>query len=160
MPKEIPLSQGRTAIVDEWNYDKLRAVNWYYDSWGYAARNLWAAGGKRTTIRMHRVIMGLLPGDPRQVDHINHNRLDNRETNLRVCTHAENTRHQQMQLRPKSSRYKGVSWDKGKARWRAQISFEGKIQYLGRFHTEVEAAQAYNDKALELFGEFAHQNAI
>lgn len=65
-----------------------------------------------------------------------------------------------MQTRPKSSRFKGVSWDKRKKRWRAQISFEGKIQNLGGFLVEEDAARAYNEKALALFGEFAHENEI
>jgi len=158
MPKEITLSRGLVTIVDDWNYDWLNSFRWCCDNYGYASRNHWAAGGERTTIHMHRLILKLEKGDGEQGDHINHDRLDNREVNLRVCSHAENTRNQKAQTRTTSSRFKGVCWSKEKNRWIAQIYYERKPVYLGRFKVETAAAQAYDNAALQYFGDFACTN--
>ena len=95
------------------------------------------------------------------VDHINHDKLDNRRENLRLCTHAENMQNVPNYSRGKS-KYKGVSFDDRKRvkKWRALIVFEKKQIYLGMHLTEEDAAIAYNEKATELFGEFACLNII
>jgi hypothetical protein len=106
---------------------------------------------------MHREIAG--PGPGQVVDHINHDGLDNRRCNLRVCSHAENVRNQRGQY-GRSSRYKGVSRDRRLGKWRAQIWHNGKHTYLGLHDSETAAAEAYNAKARELFGEFAYLNEV
>lgn len=160
----IPLSQGKFAVVDAADYAGVVRYSWYAapsplrgtpPSQGesyiwYAVRK---EGGR--TVRMHRVIMAAPRG--MVVDHINHDGLDNRRSNLRVCTHRENIRNQRGQ-RGRSSRYKGVSRDRRLGKWRSQIWHEGRHTYLGLFESEIEAARAYDEKARELFGAYAYLN--
>jgi len=104
---------------------------------------------------MHRVIMRAPKGV--MCDHRNHNGLDNRKSNLRLCTSAQN----QYNKKPKkdcASKYKGVVRRKDCKKWRAKIGFKGKRIHLGYFDDEMDAAMAYDDKAIELFGEFAYLN--
>lgn len=111
MAKEIKLTQGQVAIVDDADYERLAKYKWYAQfqgrSW-YAFRKPWDKSKKRYfTVCMHREIMGLVCGDKKQVDHINHDGLYNRKSNLRICTATENRRNQQKTRG--SSKYKGVS---------------------------------------------------
>ena len=91
------------------------------------------------------------------IDHINHNGLDNRRENLRICTNAENNRHRR---KPKNntSGYKGVCWDKSKKKWRARIEKDNKNIHIGYYNILEEAARAYDAKAKELFGKYAQLN--
>ena len=149
----IPLTQGKFTIVDAEDYDRLNRYQWYAckcKSTYYAGR---VEGGR--TIRMHREIMRAPKGV--LVDHINHNGLDNRKSNLRLCTNAQNCYNQRASSNG-SSRYKGVSWHKCSRKWSARIRCEGKFYNLGDFEDEIEAAMVYDDKAVELFGEFAYLN--
>lgn len=99
--------------------------------------------------------MGANPNE--LVDHKNHNTLDNRRTNLRVCTKADNV-HNQRSQQGCSSKYKGVYWHKGNSLWMAYIH-KGKTNIpLGYFGDEVEAARSYDVAAREYFGEFACLN--
>jgi hypothetical protein len=93
-----------------------------------------------------------------EVDHINGNGLDCRRSNLRLATHKQNLRNQA--AHSGTSRYKGVSWNRQRNGWDAQICLNGKNRYLGRFRTEVEAAKAYNEGARLHFGEFARLNEV
>jgi hypothetical protein len=100
--------------------------------------------------------------DPKnEVDHINHNPLDNRKENLRICTRRENSRNRTKGkfIKRPSSRYKGVSFDKKLNKWIAAIGLDTMI-YIGCFTTEEDAAFAYNIKAKEIFGEFACLNEV
>jgi len=106
-------------------------------------------------IAMHREIIrapeGLL------VDHIDGNGLNNRKSNLRLCTHSQNT-YNRRPNRNCSSRYKGISFHKMSKKWEVAICCKGKREHLGRFDDEVKAALAYDRKAKQLFGEFAYLN--
>ena len=93
-----------------------------------------------------------------QVDHIDRNPLNNHISNLRWVTNGENGRNKLS--RKGSSKYKGVYFHKKRKKWEVQIQLNNKRQYLGSFDCEKEAAQAYNDKAKEIFGEFALLNDI
>lgn len=104
---------------------------------------------------MHRAIMRTPQG--KQIDHRNHDGLDNRRCNLRECSHIENMRNQLPQ-KTGTSRYKGVHWEKERGKWRAQIKHTCKQMRLGRYASEKDAAKAYDKKAKELFGEFAYLN--
>lgn len=112
--------------------------------------------GKRTTKSLHRFIMNASKGT--EVDHIDpSNTLDNRKSNLRICTNRQN----QMNKRPQkngSSPYKGVSWKKEQSKWSSRIQANGKLRHLGYFLSELEAARAYDAAALRYFGEFAYPN--
>lgn len=109
-------------------------------------------------IYMHREILGLKKEDGIYSDHIDYNGLNNRRCNLRKCTNVENIRHQRCQTRNKSSKFKGVCWNKQEEKWQAYIYYNEKLVHLGRFNNEIEAAEAYDKKAIELFGEFASLN--
>jgi len=155
--RAVPLSRGKFALVDKGDYVRVMRHSWYaafslqgeVEAW-YAVRK-----EKGKTIRMHREIMGAACG--LVVDHINHDGLDNRRCNLRVCTHRENVRNQRGQ-RGRSSRYKGVSRDKRLGKWRAQIWHDGRHTYLGVYGSETAAARAYDAAARALFGDFAYLN--
>ena len=149
----IPLTQGKFAIVDTEDFDRLIQYKWC------AAKNKGTfhahRGSNGKTVLMHREIMHAPKGVV--CDHKNHNRLDNRKSNLRLCTPAQN----QYNKRPKkgcASRYKGVVLRRDCKRWRAQIRYHHKRIHLGDFDDQMEAAMAYDDKAAELFGEFAYLN--
>ena len=110
---------------------------------------------------LHRLIMSRVLNKPltrnEKVDHINGNGLDNRRENLRVCTHAQNMRNQDRTINA-TSKYKGVSFYKGW--WHARLTYNYKSVYIGRFDNEYDAMLAYNEKAKELFGEYAKLNLL
>lgn len=89
------------------------------------------------------------------IDHINHDPSDNSWANLRDCSRSENHRFRR-KFKNNTSGYKGV-WEK-RGRWIASLTYERRRYHLGTFDTREEAARAYDDKALELFGEFAKTN--
>lgn len=108
---------------------------------------------------MHREIIG---GNSPHIDHINGDGLDNRDENLRPCTVSQNLANSRNHKKTKKGgKYKGVTFCievTGKRPWRARIGFQNTVVYIGRFSTAKEAARAYDLKAVELFGEFAHTN--
>lgn len=108
--------------------------------------------GKHTIIKLHRLLLTT----KHQVDHKNGNALDNRRANLRECTNQENSRNSV----PKggTSKFKGVSRCRQTHKWRATITMNYSMIHIGRFDDEVDAAMAYDKKAIELFGEFAKTN--
>ena len=99
------------------------------------------------------------PDDKPLVDHIDRNPLNNRVSNLRWCSSAENNRNATKQTNTSSS-FKGVSWDKPCQKWRSHIKIDGTNKYIGLFSNEIHAALAYNHAARDLFGEFANLNTI
>jgi hypothetical protein len=94
------------------------------------------------------------------VDHVNHDTLDNRRSNLRLCTRIENGRNRRANVGPQSSEYKGVQWVKADRRWKAQICVDKRPITVGSFGSEIEAAVAYNAAATRYFGEFALLNIL
>lgn len=160
--RSIPLTQGKVAWVDNADYADLKQFNWHADRKRgekiYAARNC-SAGPKEY---MHRRILGLTPGDSMVADHINSNGLDNRRCNLRTCAAAQNSANT---TKPHSrhehtSRFKGVSFAAASGLWRAQIGSRESHRHLGYFKSEHMAAAAYNEAAVEMFGEFAKLNDL
>jgi hypothetical protein len=107
---------------------------------------------------LHKIIMSSL-GQNEEIDHINRIRTDNRKENLRLCNSSQNNINKHKDIRNKSG-YKGVSWAKNSNKWRAGIGYNYKYIKLGYFDNIHEAARAYNQKAKELFGEFAYLNTI
>ena len=160
--KQIPLTQGQYALVDDADYVWLNQWKWCAfecRDYFYAIRRSIRTNedGKHYLIYMHRQILGLGYGDPRQGDHIDHNTLDNSRDNLRICTHQENLRNRKSSQNT-SSQFKGVCWDKQYQKWQVDISINGKHKKLGRFAVEKEAALAYDAAAIREFGEFAYLN--
>lgn len=148
--KHINLTQDKYTIVDDEDYEYLNQWKWCINSNGYAIRS-----EKGKHILMHKVIIN----DKSNVDHINGDRLDNRRNNLRLATHKENMRNKN-KINNTSSKYKGVTYNKRAKKWKSQITIDKNCIYLGLFENEVDAAKAYNIKAIELFGDFAKLNCI
>lgn len=107
---------------------------------------------------VHRLVLDC--PDNMVVDHINHNTLDNRKENLRICTHQENMKNSIKNNKELTSEYKGVSWCNRHKRFRAQISLNGKTKHLGDFKNEIDAAKKYNEAALKYHGKFAILNEV
>lgn len=159
--KKIPLSgkngKGKFAIVDDDDFDSLSKFTWFFLGMNtrYVCRT---QKTPKRTFTMHRQVLGL-PYKTGEVDHINRNTLDNRKSNLRICTKSQNQGNKPIQ-RNNTSGYKGVSSLQYGGKWTARISIKGKNTHIGQFETKEEAAIAYNKKAVEVFGEYAYQNVI
>ncbi|MMZ67947.1 hypothetical protein D1872_305870 [compost metagenome] len=98
--REIPLTQGKVAIIDDEDFEKVSAYKWCYSSTiGYAVSRK-VVNGKRQPVLMHRLILDAPPG--LVTDHINHDKLDNRKANLRLCTRHENNRNMPLRSNNKS----------------------------------------------------------
>lgn len=170
--KEIKLNGKYSHIivkVDDEDFEYLNQFSWSLSQTHNGicyARRFNGAKGKRN-IFMHNEIMKPIKGNV--TDHINRDGLDNRKINLRNCTHSQNAMNR-ASYKNTSSKYKGVFLHKTKymthsgiryfLRWRVNIGINGKQVKFGLFLTEVEAALAYNKKAKELHGEFAHLNVV
>jgi hypothetical protein len=109
-------------------------------------------------MRLNRVIMDAPPG--LLVDHRNNDTLDNRRANRRLATCSQNRINSRRDKSRTSSRYVGVSLEKGRGKWLAYISYNGKRIHLGRFDDEIEAAKAYDEAAKKYHGEFARLNNV
>lgn len=145
--KQIPLSQGLFALVDDEDYEGLAQWKWYAKKQRnsfYAVRRS-VVDGKQVTVRMHR---SLMPTNLK-VDHKNGNGLDNQKSNLRPANNSQNAANRQN--RPAS----GVTFCKFSGKWKAQIMIGGVNKHLGRFLSEMEARSAYAEAAPRVFGEFA-----
>jgi hypothetical protein len=158
--RKIPLTQGKFAIVDPEDYERLSKYRWHLSK---SATNSYAArlqrvrpGGPRRKIWMHREVIDI--PEHMLCDHISGNGLDNRKANLRPATVSQNLCNRQKTRSKTCSKYKGLEWDKIQRKWKARIHYNGQKIYLGSFAREIDAAKAYDDKAAVLFGEFARLN--
>lgn len=154
----IPLTQGKYAIVDTEDWRWLMQWKWQAHC---TPEGFWSA--RRTEKSPNGLLLFVMAReilnvpDGYEVDHINHNDLDNRKCNIRPCTKAQNAHNRKKQA-GKSSRYKGVSWKAEKSKWYAQAQQNGKTYSLGYFVNEIEAAKVYDKKIKELRGDFALLN--
>lgn len=154
MAKEIPLTQGKVALVDDADYEWLSQWKWAFNG-RYAYRHP-MINRKYHHKMMHRELIQPPPG--MQVDHINGNTLDNRRSNLRICTPEQNSGNRRKSRGAITSVYKGVWFERSTQRWGTGVQ-RGKCRYpLGYYDTEIEAAYAYDAGAREVFGEFAKVN--
>lgn len=143
------------TFIDSSSYMKVRDMNWFINNKGYVAG---AIDGKYTLL--HRYILGLNHGDDMCVDHINQNRLDNRTSNLRICSFTENLKNKSKYKNSKS-KFAGVDirvLSDGSISYRARIRNDGKCINLGTYKSEIEAAKAFDMKATELRRKFTHLN--
>lgn len=152
--RTITLTQNKTAWIDDADYERVSLYKWQAKPCrsGQCYAHAYVSGHMVT---MHRFI--LKPAEDMQVDHISGNGLDNRRSNMRVCTQRRNSQNMRP-MKNKSSAYKGVSrWGN---RWSAYIRIEGKKRHLGYFDDETDAARAYNKAAERYFGQYARVNEI
>lgn len=159
--KEIPLSQGKVALVDDEDYDFL--MQWKWSAWrSPGGRGIWYAvrnsqkgeGVSRRCIRMHRVVASMMGYDG-MVDHHDDDGLNNRRQNLRPCTMAQNIAAARYGD-GSASGFRGVR--RRGNRWEAYMKSSGKQINLGRFDSPEEAARAYDEAARATWGEFARPN--
>ncbi len=152
----IPLSRGKQAVVSPEDYEYLTQWSWHLCVHGYAARR-----PETGMVYMHRAVMERVAPDlyGLEVDHIDLDKLNNRRSNLRVATRAQNARNRGL-LPNNTSGYMGVSWDRTRSKWLACIEVDATRHSIGRFDTAVEAAKAYNAAAKAHFGEFARVNPV
>ena len=150
----IKLTFGKFAVIDAEDYDRVNQYNWcaVEDTHCWYAHTFKRDG---SPMAMHRLILNAPKG--LLVDHIDHNGLDNRKSNLRLCTNRQNQQNRRP-TRGSNSRYKGVHWCNFHKKFRARITHNGIRLHLGYFEDEIAAAKAYDKKAKELFGEFAYLN--
>lgn len=146
--KEIQLTKGKVALVDDDDYEELIKYKWHINKGNttfYATRHIEKI--HKNKILMHRMIMNV----PKEmfIDHIDGNGLNNQRSNLRIVTKRQNSQNKHME---KSSKYVGVSFDKDTNKWKASIQINKKIKNIGRFNNEEDAHNAYL-KALEEIGE-------
>jgi len=160
MSKQIPLTQGKFALVDDEDFEFLSQWKWLYHK-GYAVRNRFIGIFKKYKkvehICMHRVIVNTPVG--KETDHVNGDKLDNRKENLRICTREQNSRNRKLDI-DSTSGFKGVFWMGERQKWRSGIRVNSKFLYLGYFKTALEAAKAYNIAARRYFGRFARLNIL
>lgn len=147
----LPAGKGdSTVLVDASEAAFLKTRRIHVNAGGYAyfyTSRRWA---------LHRWIMQ--PPDDMVVDHINGDPLDNRRSNLRICTHAQNLANGRSH-RDSTSKYRGVSYRPREGTWRAQISVGNqRSKFLGQYRTEEEAALAYDAAARDRYGEYARLN--
>jgi hypothetical protein len=152
-PLKLPLTNGGHTLISPTDLERFGHLKWGRDARGYARCSVIEDGRKRT-LYLHREILELRPGDGWYGDHINGDKLDNRRFNLRVCTHAQNTRNSKS--RGGASQYIGVHKYYGV--WRTQVILDGRIVWRGEFRDEVEAAQARDVAARKYHGRFARLN--
>lgn len=154
----ITLTQGKYAVVDEDDYEKLSKHKWFAtkDKKTFYARRMMVGAQGRRMVMMHRVILNYY--GKMQIDHINGNGLDNRKENIRICTPSQNQRNRNKSAN-KTSIYKGVSRTKY-GTWHAYFRYNGKQINLGAYNKEEDAAQKHNTIAILLWGKYAKLNAI
>jgi hypothetical protein len=152
--KEIPLTKGKFALVDDSDYPYFIQFKYFYNG-GYAARVLPRDGKKQKQVKMHNEIMNPPPGF--QVDHVDGNRLNNQRSNLRNCTQTQNNRNRSMS-RNNTSGYRGVCWNCGRGMWQATIRVLEKREFLGYFPVPEDAARVWDKAAIKYRGEFARLN--
>jgi len=144
-------SQGREhlCLYDQQDHEIISRYNWSLHNRGYAVTTI-----KGKPVLMHRLVMGIVDRPDIEVDHIFHDKLDNRRSQLRLCTRSQNRRNAR-KLMKGSSKFKGVYKD-GKY-YHAQIN-AGKVRNLGRFYSEATAGRVYDEAAKEAYADFALLN--
>lgn len=150
--KEIILINNKgIAFVDDEDYEKVKNIKWYYDR-GYAIKSIRNSNCKIKYL--HRFILNAIDSNI-HVDHINGNKLDDQKTNLRLVNNQQNHFNSKLAKNNKCG-YKGVRFI-GK-KYRTSIMYNYKNIHIGMFDDIIEAAKAYDKKALELFGKYANLN--
>lgn len=158
--QEIKLTQGKIALVDDEDYERLNQFKWCANrnrkKW-YAQRGVWI-NSKVKTIKMHRVILNT--SKEMEVDHINGDGLDNRKLNLRNCSNQQNQCNRRLPHKNNKLGIKGVRWNKNAKKFHAKIQVNGKTIHLGYFNVLGDADSAYRKAEEKYFGEFARKGEL
>lgn len=160
----VTLTQGKVAVIDDDDANIIKPFKWCASH----QRSRWYAmsyvpgskkEGKARFVYMHKIIMGY--GNGKEIDHINHDGLDNTRKNLRFVTRSQNNWNARIQTRNKSG-YRGVFFLKNakKNPWWAKLLVNGIPVFSGYFPTSIEAAKAYNEASLKHHGEWGYRNLI
>ncbi len=157
--KQIQLVNNKGfVVVDDEDFAEMSKHKWHLDerkNTSYA-KTFIRKGNRRVKVGIHQLIMNAKKGQ--EIDHRDGDGLYNCKCNLRHCSTQQNSMNRKTNYG--SSNYKGVHWHKRDKKWYSSIGLNYKSLHLGRFDSEIEAARAYNDKAIEMFGEFARLNEI
>ena len=145
------IASNNIVLVDKEDYEYLSQFRWSINGMGRVGTAI-KVNGRYKSFYMHRMILN--PPKDKTVDHINHDPLDNRRKNLRVCTHQQNLMNRAL-FTNNTSGYKGVYVDKRRGHIYAKISVGGKQIMLGRFSRLQDASKAYTEAASEYYGEYA-----
>lgn len=156
--KKIPLTQGKFALVDDEDFQRLSERRWHVvktkSGLLYAQRTCVKGEIGPSVVQMHRI---LLP-ESVWVDHRDGDGLNNQKSNLRAATRSQNLSGFRRKKSGRTSRFRGVCWRKDCFKWVAQLNVEGRPIRLGHFDSEEEAALAYDAAAKKHFKEFAQLN--
>lgn len=142
------------TLIDLDDVDKVKDIKWHRSD--LQRNTYYCVSNNKTWRKLHRLIMNVT--DPNIfIDHINHNGLDNRKSNLRICTNQENTRNC---VTPKNNKsgYKGIYWAKDKNKWTVQITLNNKTKYIGRYEKLEDAITARKEATKKYYGEFANED--
>lgn len=163
--REIELTKGYKALVDDEDYSAVNEYTWYVF---FSASNIYAKtfikleNNKRKSLFMHQLVYelsGQIASNSHHIDHKDCNGLNNCRTNIRQASYQNNQANSR-KMSKSSSVYKGVSFSKTRNKWEAYIKVNKIKINLGRFSDEREAANSYNIAAMKYFGEFARINIL
>lgn len=156
--KRIELTKGKYTLVDDEDFEFLNQWRWYAQKCSRTFYAMRKEMPSRITICMHRQILDL-NNSKLEPDHKDHDGLNNQRSNLRIATRQQNLFNKSSE-KNSTSKFKGVHFHKKNRNWRAMITFNGNKKHIGCYSNEQEAATAYNEWAVKLFGEFANLNNI
>lgn len=148
------LNDNSEFYFDLEDYDLIKNYYWMKDNYGYIVSMI-----NRKSIRLNRLIMGLEKNNPNVVDHINHNIVDNRKNNLRVCTYSHNNANKSIR-KNNTSGVTGVAWNKLKNKWYSTLTFDKKTYFLGYFTNFDDAVAARKQAEEKYFGEYSYDNSM
>ncbi len=159
MTRKIKLTKGFEAIIDDEDFARISKYKWRAadGKWGAYAVIWMRIEGKGRHVYLHRFLLDF-PAN-KQINFINNDTLDCRRENLRPATSSQNQAARSVTSNNRNG-FKGVSFNRAAEKFKAYIKKDGKLRHLGLFATAREAAAAYNEKARELYGEFAGLNEI
>lgn len=151
-------TSGGIVLIDPEDVERVSRFYWAVMVRGDVSSAIWDKDTKKAShLKLHRFIMSAPVG--MVVDHINHDPLDNRKSNLRICTTSQNGKNLRIK-KNNTSGYPGVRWQEDRKKWRAEIKLDYKNLFLGRYDTKAEAIQARRNAEVELYGDYAPLNEV